>query len=235
MPDRGAPRRYRHQTGLEHRLSSNQPTRAALYARVSTKGKGQDLGLQLDDLKALASQRGWTPTIYQDEGVSGSKRSRPGLDAMMRDIHHGKIDVVVVWRFDRFARSLQHLVAALDDFRTRGVAFVSHYEAIDTNTAMGRMVFQIVGALAEFERELIRERVQAGVDRARAKGTRLGRPPERVLDLATISELLRGGMSLRAVARALGAPLTSVRRAGLQIAATVDPTPPSSAEARGAE
>lgn len=202
--------------------------RAALYGRVSTRGKGQDLGLQMDDLRALAAQRGWIATEYTDEGWSGSKKSRPALDRMMQDVRDGRIDAVVVWRFDRFARSLRDLVTALEEFRTLDVAFLSHHEAIDTNTPVGRMVFHMVAALAEFERELIRERVQAGVDRARAQGKRLGRPPDHILDLRTISELLRAGTSLRGIARALGAPLTSVRRAAVQIearAVVVQPDP----------
>lgn len=136
---------------------------------------------------------------------------------MMQAVHEGRVDVVVVWRFDRFARSLQHLATALEGFRTRNVAFVSHHEAIDTQTPMGEAMFHIIAAMAQLELALIKERVEAGVDRAREKGTRLGRPPDHVLDLNTISELLRAGTSLRGIARAMGAPLTSVRRASLQI------------------
>ena len=123
--------------------------RAALYARVSTRKKGQDLELQLEDLRRKADQQGWVATEYSDEGWSGSKVKRPGLDALMADVHAGKIDVVCVWRFDRFARSLQHLVSALSEFQTLGVEFVSMYEQIDTRTAMGRAMFQIIGAMAD--------------------------------------------------------------------------------------
>ena len=124
--------------------------RAALYARVSTKGKGQDLELQLEDLRRKAAQQGWTVTEYSDEGWSGGKAKRPALDTMMADVHAGKIDVVCVWRFDRFARSLQHLVGALNEFRAVGVEFVSMHEQIDTRTPMGEAMFHIIAAMAHY-------------------------------------------------------------------------------------
>ena len=120
--------------------------RAALYARTSTSGKGQDPELQLVDLRRLAEQRGWD-TVFEfvDEGVSGAKAARPALDKLMAEARQGKIDVVAVWRFDRFARSTQHLLRALEEFRALGVDFMSQREAIDTRTPMGRMVFVMTG------------------------------------------------------------------------------------------
>lgn len=206
-----------------------RPVRAALYARVSTRGKGQDPELQLADLRRVAEQRGWSfASEYTDIGISGSKDRRPELDRMMADARAGRIDVVAVWRFDRFARSVQHLVAALNEFRTLGVEFLSLHEQIDTNVAMGRAMFHVIAAMAELERELIRERVQAGVDRARLKGKVLGRRPNRVMDVAMVSEMFPRGVSLRGIARETGLPLTSVRRATMQLSAT----PPGAAEIR---
>lgn len=184
--------------------------RAALYARVSTN-HGQDVGLQLDDLRVLAGQRGWTLVReFVDEGVSGAKESRPELDRLMEAARAGDIDVVVVWRFDRFARSVRHLLQALDEFRSLGVEFVSVRENIDTSTAMGRAMFTMVAAIAELERELIRERVQAGVQRAQRQGKRVGRP-RRALDLRAARLLLDQGHSVREVADLLGLPRTTLR------------------------
>jgi len=184
--------------------------RAAIYARVSTKD--QDATLQVAELRRLAEQRGWCiGGEYVDHGISGSKDQRPQLDAMMAEARRGRFDVVAVWRFDRFARSTRHLVTALEEFRALGVEFVSAREAIDTSTPMGKMVFTMIAAVAEMERELIRERVQAGVDRARAQGKKLGRP-RRELDLRAARILLDQGHSQRAVADMLDVPRGTLRR-----------------------
>jgi len=189
---------------------SNKAPRAALYARVSTKDQRAEL--QVEELRRLAEQRGWRLVQeYVDHGVSGSKDQRPQLDALMADARGGKLDVIAVWRFDRFARSTRHLVTALEEFRALNVDFVSAREAIDTSTPMGRMVFTMIAAVAEMERELIRERVQAGVDRARAQGKTLGRP-RRELDLRAAKILLDQGHSQRAVADMLGVPRGTLRR-----------------------
>ena len=186
--------------------------RVALYARVSTVNHGQDSGLQLDELRAVAQQRGWRVVgEYIDEGVSGGKQSRPALDQMMAAVRDGHVDVVAVWRFDRFARSTQHLLAALDEFRQVGVDFVSIREAVDTSTNVGKMVFTFLAAVAEFEKALIVERVQAGVDRARAAGKHCGRP-RRDIDLDLARLLREQGHGYRRVAKMMGIPKSTLVR-----------------------
>jgi DNA invertase Pin-like site-specific DNA recombinase len=185
--------------------------RVALYARVSTRE--QSPVLQLDALRGLAAQRGWrVQGEYVDQGVSGTRAKRPELDRMLHDVHAGAVDIVAVWKFDRFARSTQHLVTALNDFRARNVEFVSVQDGIDTSTAAGRMVFGVIASLAEFERELIVERVRAGLAAARRRGRRGGRPRVRV-DIAKARVLRAGGTSLRAIATELGVGVATVSRA----------------------
>ncbi len=185
--------------------------KAALYARVSTSD--QDPGLQVDDLRRLAAQRGWEVVgVFVDHGVSGTKDRRPALDDLMTLVRQGRVDGVVVWRFDRFARSTRHLVEALNEFRARGVEFVSMQEQIDTGTTMGKAMFTVIAAMAELERDIIRERVKAGVDRARAQGRLLGRP-RRSVDVEAAVEMLRAGRSQRSVAMALKVPRGTLRGA----------------------
>jgi len=185
--------------------------RAALYARVSTRD--QSPALQLDALRLLAAQRGWTVAgEYVDHGISGTRSKRPELDRMMADVHAGKCDVVAVWKFDRFARSTQHLITALNDFRARNIEFVSVQDGIDTTTAAGRMVFGVIASLAEFERELIVERVRAGMASARRRGRRGGRPRARV-DIGRALSLRGAGKPLRAVAEELGVSIGALHRA----------------------
>ena len=184
--------------------------RVGLYARVSTKNQNPEL--QLTELRRVAAQRGWViVNTYMDHGVSGAKAARPALDQLMADARGGKLDVVAVWRFDRFARSTRHLLQALEEFRALNVDFVSMREAIDTSTPMGKVVFTMIAAVAELERDVIRERVQAGVDRARAQGKQLGRP-RRELDLRAAHILLDRGHSQREVAGMLGIPRATLRR-----------------------
>ena len=187
--------------------------RVALYARVSTSGHGQDVGLQLDELRAVAVQRRWNIVgEYIDEGVSGAKADRPGLAAMMHMARRGKVDLVAVWKLDRLGRSLQHLLALLDELGGLGVGFVSIRDTgIDTTSATGRLMLHIIGAFAAYERELIRERVLAGVRRAQSNGTHCGRP--RVdLDLRPALALLEQGRSVRQVADILGVARGTLRR-----------------------
>jgi DNA invertase Pin-like site-specific DNA recombinase len=190
-----------------------KPLRAALYARVSTSNKGQDVGLQLDELRQVAAQRGWTVVAeYVDEGVSGAKESRPELDRMLADAQGGRFDLVAVWKLDRLGRSLQHLLRLLANLADWGVGFASLRDAgIDTTTPTGRLMLQILGALAEYERELIRERVIAGVRRAQAQGKHCGRP--RVdLELRPAVAMLNEGRGLREVAKILGVSRSTLRR-----------------------
>lgn len=149
----------------------------ALYARVSTADKGQDVESQLRELRAYASLRGHTVTReYADIGISGTKDSRPELDKMMRDAALGEFDGVMVWRFDRFARSTENLLASLRILTSHNVAFISFTENADTSTPMGKFVMTILGAVAELERNIIIERTRAGMANARAKGIHCGRP-----------------------------------------------------------
>ena len=178
--------------------------RVAIYARVSTTNHGQDVTMQTRELREYAGRRGWTVAgEYVDAGVSGAKDRRPELDRMMADAHRRKFDVVAVWKFDRFARSVSHLLRALDTFRALGVEFVSLSESLDTATPAGRMVFTVLGAVAELERSLIAERVRAGLRNARAKGKRLGRPRAAV-DAARIGHLRAQGRTVREIAGELG-------------------------------
>jgi DNA invertase Pin-like site-specific DNA recombinase len=187
------------------------PARAALYARVSAD-RDQEPETQLREMRALAGQRGWTTVgEYVDRGISGAVAGRPRLDALMAAARAGEVDVVLVWRFDRFARSTTHLLQALEEFRLAGVQFVSVREQVDTTTPMGRMVFTLIAAVAEMEREIIRERVRAGLARARAEGKHCGRP--RVdIDLRPALALLREGRGLKQVAAILGLPRSTLRQ-----------------------
>jgi DNA invertase Pin-like site-specific DNA recombinase len=161
------------QEGVDRLTGQKVQRRAAIYVRVST-GE-QSAAMQLRDLEEYCGRRSWQQMVFEDQ-ASGSSRKRPGLEELMKQARRRSIDVVVVWRFDRFARSLAQLVGALEEFRELGIDFVSLHEQIDTTTAMGRLIFQISAAFAEFEREIIRERVRGGLRNARAKGKRLGRP-----------------------------------------------------------
>ena len=184
--------------------------RVALYARVSTSDKGQDPEMQLRELREYCQRRGWDiSSEYIDAGVSGAKDSRPRLNELILDANRRKFDAVVVWKFDRFARSTSHLLKALETFQILKIEFVSLTEGIDTSTPLGKLVFTILGAVAEMERELIRERIRAGVRNARAKGKKLGRPKVAV-DAAAVASLRAAGHSYRAVAAALGVSVGSI-------------------------
>ena len=187
--------------------------RSALYARVSTSGQGQDVGLQLEELRRVAQQRGWIVVEeLTDEGVSGVKTSRPGLDRMLALAQAGKIDLLAVWKLDRLGRSLPHLLQVLDQLTSWGVAFVSVRDVgIDTTSPTGRLLLQLLGAFAEFERALIKERVLAGVRRAQAAGKHCGRP-RLELDLRPAVALLEQGRGLREVAEILSVNRNTLRR-----------------------
>jgi DNA invertase Pin-like site-specific DNA recombinase len=182
----------------------------ALYARVSTTDKGQDPEMQLRELRDYCERRKLEITNeYVDNGISGSKESRPELNRLMADANRRKFDSVLVWKFDRFARSTSHLLKALETFQSLKIDFVSLTEGIDTSTPVGAMVFTILGAVGQMERELIRERIRAGVRNARAKGKRLGRPKVTV-NASVVASLRAAGRSYRAVATELGVSVGTV-------------------------
>jgi DNA invertase Pin-like site-specific DNA recombinase len=183
--------------------------RAAIYARVSTT-HGQTPENQLIELRRYVSARDWKAyEEFIDDGVSGASESRPALDRLIKDAKRRKFDVLVCWRLDRLGRNLRHLITLLDELQALGVAFVSLAEGIDATTPAGKLQMHILGAIAEFERERIRERVLAGLQRAKTQGKRLGRPKvnppaER---LATVAHL-----SLTNAAAALGISRATVKR-----------------------
>lgn len=195
-------------------MEQNPRKVVALYARVSTLD--QNCEVQLEDLRLFADKRFARYCEYTDAGVSGTQRHRPQLDALMRDARRRLFDVVLVWKFDRFARSLKHLIESLDEFNALGIDFISLTEGIDTTTPAGQLLFHIVGAVAQFERDLIVERVRAGMAHARAMGKRIGRP-RAIVDVEAVSKLREGGRSLREIAVSLNIPVSRVRRALLRL------------------
>jgi len=187
--------------------------RAAIHARVSTSNNGQDPSMQTRELEEYCQRRGWELTrCYVDNGISGAKESRPELDRLMADAHRRRFDAVAVWKFDRFARSVSHLLRALETFKALGIDFVSLSEQVDTSTPTGKMVFTVLGAVAELERSLIAERVRAGIRNARAKGKRLGRPRIAV-DASRIAALRSQGHSWGTIRRETGIAKGTAQRA----------------------
>ena len=166
--------------------------------------------MQTRELHEYCQRRGWAVTDeYTDVGISGAKEKRPQLDRLMTDAKRRRFDAIVVYRYDRLARSLRHLVNALEEFRALNIEFVSIHEGVDTSTPNGRLIFGIFASIAEFERELVRDRVRSGLAHARAKGKRLGRPG-RVVDAASIRELQ--GLAIRDIAARVGSSFGTVRR-----------------------
>ena len=187
--------------------------RAALYARVSTTNHGQDPEVQLRELRDYCHRRGWQIVReYVDRGISGSRERRPELDQMLVDCRKRLVDAVVVYRYDRFARSLRQLVNALEEFRSLGIDFISLHEGVDTSTPNGRLVFGIFASIAEFERELIRDRVRSGLAAARAKGKQLGRPRV-IVDVSRIAQLRHSGASWRAISQEVGISVGKLHQA----------------------
>src|ERR1700730_8790976 len=193
-------------------MTSPSTIRVSLYARVSTCNGQQDPELQLRELREYARLRGLTIVGEDVDRSSGSKDSRPALNRLMADASQRKFDAVLVWRLDRFGRSLRHLVNALVELEVLGLSFISLRDSLDLSTPSGRLIFQIIGAMAEFERSLIQERVRAGLRNALSKGKRLGRPPA-VVNVPQIASLRASGVSWRAIARELGVGEGTVRRA----------------------
>jgi DNA invertase Pin-like site-specific DNA recombinase len=169
--------------------------------------------MQLREMREYCQRREWIIIgEYVDAGVSGSKDSRPELNRLMIDAKHRRCDAVLVWKLDRFGRSLRHLVNALAELEALGIAFVSLKDNLDLTTPSGRLMFQIIGAMAEFERSLIQERVRAGLRNARAKGTRLGRPTV-VVDTSAIASLRAHGASWSTITKGLGIGKGTAQRA----------------------
>ena len=186
--------------------------RVALYARVSTLA-GQSPEMQLLELREYAARRGWQVIEeYVDYGVSGATESRPALNRLMADAKRRRFDVISVWKLDRFGRSVRHLVTALADLEAVGVAFVSLKDNLDLTTPSGRLLFQIIAAMAEFERELIRERVIAGLRNAKNKGRKLGRPRVNV-DIGQVARLRDSGASWRTISRQTGISVGALHKA----------------------
>ena len=187
--------------------------RAALYARISTSHHGQNPEVQLRELREYCARRGFEVAAeYVDSGISGAKERRPQLDRLWADAKRRKFDAVVVYRYDRFARSLRQLINALEEFRVLGIAFVSLHEGVDTATPNGRLIFGIFASIAEFERELIRDRVRSGIATARAKGKQIGRPAANPALISKVRALVASGQSLRQVGAVLGISVATVHK-----------------------
>jgi len=177
---------------------------AGLYVRVSTNDGRQDTKLQENELRTLAAKRGWRIFKVYRDCESGAVRHRAGLDELWRDCRHGKLDVVAVWSLDRLARSLKQLIESLEEFRRLKVDFVSlKQDGMDTTTSSGRLLFHVVASVAEFERELIRERVVAGMAEARRRGRRIGRPKKKEFSALEVEEIRKARQSDQASIRGL--------------------------------
>lgn len=192
-------------------MTNPTPKTVALYARVSTLDKGQDPEVQLTPMREHAARNGWVISAeYVDRGISGAKESRPELNRLMADAQAGAFQIVMVARFDRFARSASHLLRGLETFTAAGISFVSLTEGIDTSTLAGKMVFTVLGAVAEMERGLIAERVKAGMKNAKAKGVKMGAPA--ALDSVEADRLIAAGMSTQDIALELNVSKRTVYR-----------------------
>ena len=192
-------------------MPNRNTKRAAIYLRVSTanrtrQGDGfeQNPEVQEVPLRQMLQQRGWDLARVYSDRMSGAKEDRPGLKSLMQDAKRGEFQVVLVWRFDRFARSIEQLVLALAEFRTLGIDFISCQEALDTSTPMGKAMFTIIGAMAELERNVIRERVVSGMEYARRHGTKSGSAigrPKRIFDRGEVLRLRESGLSIERIAK----------------------------------
>src|SRR5678816_963610 len=186
--------------------------RCAIYARVSTLD--QHVENQLQELRQYVDRRRWTAVEYVDRGVSGAKDRRPALDELLKAARRRRFDVLVCWRLDRLGRSLKHLITLLDDLQALGVAFVSLAEGIDATTPAGKLQMHILGAIAEFERERIRERVLAGLRRARTQGKRLGRPRKAPAPISVPGGTVREAARLWGVSKSTAARWIAAGKTG---------------------
>lgn len=182
----------------------------SIYTRVSTLD--QSCELQIRELKEFAERRGWKVVAVFEEKMSGTTANRPQLKQLQKLVAERKIDVVLTWKLDRLFRSLRDLLSVLQDWSDLGVEMVSLRDNIDLTTSTGRLLMQIVGAFGEFEAALVRERVRAGVENARKKGVKLGRPALE-MDVAKIRSLREHGLPIRAIALELGISIGSVQKA----------------------
>ena len=176
--------------------------RAVIYARVST-GE-QTTENQVLELKKVAERNGWDIEAVYEDTISGAKAKRPELDKLLKGVIRKDFDVVMVWDVSRLGRSLQHLVTLLSEFHAKDVNLYIHQQGIDTTTPSGKMMFQMCGVFAEFERSILQERVKAGLERAKAQGKTLGRPKVPPIKVRKIKELREQGLSYRAIAKRTG-------------------------------
>jgi DNA invertase Pin-like site-specific DNA recombinase len=192
--------------------NEHKNVKAALYCRCSTNH--QTVDTQLDELRRAATARGWEVVgEFVDEAVSGGTRNRPQLDRLMQAARRGEISAILVQRFDRFARSTQHLLSALEEFRCLNVSFTSLHENIDTASPSGKLLFVLIAAISEFEKSLINERIASGLQRAKRQGIRLGRPRRDDLDLKRVQRLQASGTPIAEIARMLELPRSTIRSA----------------------
>lgn len=199
--------------------------KVALYARVSTS-KGQTVENQLRELQAVGARLGWTVVaIHIDEGISGARGRdrRPGYDALLKGVARREYDLIAAWSVDRLGRSLQDLVGFLAEVQSRGVGLYLHVQGLDTTTPSGRLLFSLLSVFADYERSMVRDRVLAGLERTRAKGTRLGRPPLDPNKAEAIRALLASGVGIRETARRTGVGASTVQRMHAAMTATQDP------------
>ena len=184
--------------------------KAAIYSRVSTEKQTTDN--QIQELLGVAERNGWTIEAVYSDVISGAKDKRPELDALVKSVIRREVDVVLIWSIDRLGRSLQHLLKLLEEFHAKGVDLYFHQQGIDTTTPAGKMMFQMCGAFAEFERSMIQERVKAGLARAKAQGKKLGGPTISTKIQAKAQEMHEIGMSFRRIGRELGIHHATVKK-----------------------
>ena len=208
-------------------MSAPTSKRAALYVRVSTADRGQSIENQLAPLQEAAGRFGWTVvSIYRDEGISGTKGRdrRPGLDALLKGCARREFDILAAWSVCRLGRSLPDLISLLGELQARDIDLYLHQQALDTSTPSGRMLFGMLSVFSEFERAMIRDRVMAGLDRARAAGARLGRPPITPMKIDRVRRALYEGRGVRETARLLkmsAAKVSEIRRMSCEVVATL--------------
>jgi DNA invertase Pin-like site-specific DNA recombinase len=197
-------------SGFDRRTLATTVKNAAIYLRVSRAD--QSSALQADETAELVTRRSWTLSrTYSDEGLSGATTKRPGFQQLLQDARRRRFDVLVVWRADRLFRSLRELVVTMHELEGLGIGFVSVTEPFDTTTPSGRLLLQLVGAFAEFERQVLIERTRSGLAAAKRRGKQLGRPP-RAFNVDRALELRQRGRSIRAIASELGVPIATIHR-----------------------